>query len=101
MPSGWTSLGEHVNREIVGTNNYLPLVLFVALSFFTNLGVGAVPWMLLSEVFPFKSRGYATGIAAGINYMMAFVATKTYYNLESILSMPGVTLFYGFIGVVG
>lgn len=43
-----------LDTELVGHDNAVPLVLIIGLSFFTNLGVGAIPWMLLSEVFPFK-----------------------------------------------
>lgn len=43
----------------------------------------------------------ATGIAAAVNYLLAFVATKTYLDLEMTLSMPGVTLFYCIISVIG
>lgn len=43
----------------------------------------------------------ATGIAAAMNYLFAFVATKTYLDLEMTLSMPGVTLFYCIISVIG
>lgn len=30
----------------------IPLGLFAALFFFTNIGIAAVPWALISEVFP-------------------------------------------------
>lgn len=43
----------------------------------------------------------ATGITAASNYLFAFAATKTYLNLEMTLSMPGVTLFYCIISVIG
>lgn len=49
----------------------------------------------------FRARGMAAGISAAINYIMAFVATKTYYNLEMLLSMPGITLFYCVIASMG
>lgn len=48
-----------------------------------------------------RARGFATGIAAAANYFMAFIATKTYYNFESALSMPGVTMLYCIIGIFG
>lgn len=48
-----------------------------------------------------RSRGFATGIAAAANYCMQFVATKTYYNLEMGLSLPGVASFYAVIAVMG
>lgn len=43
----------------------------------------------------------ATGLTAASNYLLAFVATKTYFNLETSLSMPGVTSFYCFIAFIG
>lgn len=43
----------------------------------------------------------ATGITAALNYLLAFVATKSYLDLEMTLSMPGVTLFYCTISVIG
>lgn len=53
-------------------------------------------------VFIFKrSRALASGLVAAINYILAFIATKTYYNLEMTLSIPGVICFYGVIGVIG
>lgn len=48
-----------------------------------------------------RSRGIATGITAAGCYVMAFIASKTYYNLESFLSLPGVSMLYACIGVFG
>lgn len=43
------------NREIVREGKGLiPLIIFFAYSFLFNFGVNAIPWMLLSEIFPFK-----------------------------------------------
>lgn len=57
--------------------------------------------MLLSEVFPFKSRGIASGITAALNYIMAFCTTKTYYNLETSMSLFGVIALYATLDVIG
>lgn len=42
----------------------------------------------------FRSRGIASGVAAALNYVFGFITKKTYYNLETTLSMPGVSLMY-------
>lgn len=60
-----------------------------------------VPWMLVSEIFPYKTRGMASGIVAALNYIMSFISTKTYLNLERSLSLAGTILLYGTIGVAG
>lgn len=57
--------------------------------------------MILSEVFPFKSRGIATGIAAALNYVLTFIATKTYLYLEKGLYLYGSSWFYGILGILG
>lgn len=40
-----------------------------------------------------RTRGAACGITAAINYVVSFISTKTYYNLETTFSLPGVALF--------
>lgn len=44
-----------------------------------------------------RSRGIASGAAAAINYILGFITKKIYYNLETTLSLPGVSLFYSVI----
>lgn len=33
---------------------WVPLILFCALFFAAQLGIGSIPWMLISEVFPIQ-----------------------------------------------
>lgn len=54
LPAGWSSFDKHPAMTEIGTKNYIPLITFILLNFFTNIGVLSLPWMLLSEVFPFK-----------------------------------------------
>lgn len=49
--------------------------------------------MLKFSFLHFRSRGMATGLTAAINYVLTFIASKSYYNLETGLSMPGIALF--------
>lgn len=90
LPPGLSSFDKHSIHTPENSLGYIPMTLIFLFAFFTSFGLLPVPWMLLSEVFPFKSRGLATGITAAINYTMAFFTTKTYFNLESSLSLVGV-----------
>uniref|UniRef100_A0A182NQQ7 Major facilitator superfamily (MFS) profile domain-containing protein n=1 Tax=Anopheles dirus TaxID=7168 RepID=A0A182NQQ7_9DIPT len=101
FPPGWTSFDNHPETSHVSSMGYIPMVLFFMLAFFTSVGVLPVPWILLSEVFPFRNRSLACGITAALHYVMSFVTTKTYFNLESAFSLPGVILFYGVMGIIG
>ncbi|CAG4991364.1 unnamed protein product [Parnassius apollo] len=75
-----------------------PVILFMALVCFTSLGI---PWALLSEVFPFRSRGTATGLAAALNYLIFFMATKTNYNLEASFHISGTFAIYTALTFIG
>uniref|UniRef100_A0A182VVZ1 Major facilitator superfamily (MFS) profile domain-containing protein n=1 Tax=Anopheles minimus TaxID=112268 RepID=A0A182VVZ1_9DIPT len=101
FPPGWTSFDNHPGTSHITSLGYIPMVLFFMLAFFTSVGVLPVPWILLSEVFPFRNRSLACGITAALHYVMSFVTTKTYFNLESAFSLPGVILFYGVMGMIG
>lgn len=43
----------------------------------------------------------ASGTAIGMNFFMGFISRKTYYDLETTLSLPGVSLLYSVICGVG
>lgn len=57
--------------------------------------------MLVSEVFPFRVRGTASGIAAAMNYVALFTATKTYLTLELSLNIWGAFLLYAVLLLFG
>ncbi|XP_054266803.1 facilitated trehalose transporter Tret1-like [Macrosteles quadrilineatus] len=79
----------------------IPLGLFAALFFFTNIGIAAVPWALISEVFPTRGRGVGGGVSSAAYYIMYFLVTKTFVNIEDLLGLHGVFFLYGGLGVTG
>lgn len=54
LPAGLRSLGGTEPVPPIGNDHYFPLIVFIIFAFVTNLGIWSIPWMLLSEVFPFK-----------------------------------------------
>lgn len=49
----------------------------------------------------FRSRGIASGVSAAVNYIFGFITKKTYYNVETTLSLPGASLVYALICGIG
>ncbi|PSN40582.1 hypothetical protein C0J52_10777 [Blattella germanica] len=79
---------------------WIPLTLIVIFSFFSSV-LFEVPWTMLSEIFPFRTRGIASGLSAAMCYIFLFIATKTYLDLEKSLELYGVFLLFGAINLVG
>uniref|UniRef100_A0A336K6S6 CSON014626 protein n=1 Tax=Culicoides sonorensis TaxID=179676 RepID=A0A336K6S6_CULSO len=80
---------------------YTPIVLFLCLAFSTSLGITVIPWVMISEIFPNQTRGMSSGLTAACVHTMFFISTKTYYNLETSISLFGVICFYTLIAVMG
>ena len=49
---------------------------------FFSIGLGAVPWLMMSEIFPTKVRGLAASVATLINWAFAFTVTETFKSME-------------------
>lgn len=69
--------------------SWVPITLFILLNFGWSIGIGQIPWMLTSEIFPIRGRGIASGIAAAGSYALGFIFTKTYYDMHQALTLSG------------
>lgn len=47
-----------------------------------SLGWGPIPLLAMSELFPVRARGAASGIAVAVNWFCAFVVTKEFLYLQ-------------------
>lgn len=49
----------------------------------------------------FRARGAAAGLSAILDYTFTFISTKSYYNLETSLSMTGISMLNCIIATIG
>jgi hypothetical protein len=47
-------------------------------------GLGAIPWLLMGEVFPSEVKGVATAICTAVNWTLAFSVTRTVSPLTQV-----------------
>ncbi|XP_066466892.1 solute carrier family 2, facilitated glucose transporter member 8 [Tiliqua scincoides] len=53
------------------------------------LGWGPIPWLVMSEIFPLRARGAASGACVLTNWLMAFLVTKEFHDLMALLTPAG------------
>ncbi|XP_026199472.1 solute carrier family 2, facilitated glucose transporter member 8 [Anabas testudineus] len=53
------------------------------------LGWGPIPWLVMSEIFPVKARGFASAVCVLTNWSMAFIITKTFQDMMSAITSAG------------
>lgn len=100
IPPGVNSFYPESGMSLIERTNTTALVLFVFLAYFAGVA-HSVAWMYVSEVFPIRVRGIASGFSAATGYFVVFVATKTFYSLELACSMWGTFLLYGSMTTIG
>ena len=59
-----------------------------------SFGLGPIPWLIMSEIFPTKVRGVASGVATQVNWLCAFIVIKFYDNMETSMHSYGAYWFF-------
>ncbi|XP_025205280.1 facilitated trehalose transporter Tret1-like [Melanaphis sacchari] len=92
---------------IIATNNnyiksipWFPIMVLSGISLF-GTSINTLPWMLISEIFPNKSRGVAAGTCAALSYLLMFILTKSYLTIQIWLTLEYTMLLFGGIGFFG
>ena len=74
------------------------IMLFI---FFLNIGIGPLPWMMNGELFPEECKSASASLSTVVNWLMAFIVTKTVVNLQAALGYSGTYFLYGSLSTVG
>lgn len=82
------------------TSSYLILAAMVVFVFFDECYVSTVTWLLLSELFPMKIRGFAMGIAVFLLWMVDFVISKWFPSVNAALGSTDTFLIFVGLGIL-
>lgn len=80
---------------------------FVAIIFlglyilFFSPGMGTVPWVINSEIYPLKYRGIGGGIAAVANWCSNLLVSETFLSLTEALGSSGTFLLFAGFSIIG
>jgi len=94
----YTALGFCFHTQSQGIH-VLALVL-LSIAFFAS-SIGPVTWVLLSEIFPNRIRGFATSIAVLAMWIANFILALTFPSLNAYLGMAKTFWIYSGICIAG
>ncbi|KAG7213158.1 hypothetical protein KM043_002473 [Ampulex compressa] len=80
---------------------WCPAVLLVIYTALLSFGLLPLPWMLCGELFLGKTRGLASGLTTGFNFVCFFFAVKTAPALMAGLEPHGTFALYGLVALLG
>lgn len=64
-------------------------------------GMGTVPWIVNSEIYPLRYRGVGGGIAAVSNWTANLIVSETYLTLTKALGSAGTFLLFAGFSLIG
>ena len=62
-----------------------------------SVGWGPLPWLLMSEIFSPRTRGFASGIVTLVNWSLVFVIAMSFKSMKNSMSPQGAFWFFAFI----
>ncbi|EDW73719.1 uncharacterized protein Dwil_GK19610 [Drosophila willistoni] len=79
---------------------YLPVISIVGFIILSTLGLYTLPFFMISELFPQKVRGPASGLTVAVGMFFAFLCIKTYPDLKSGIGMTNCFVFFGIMSIL-
>ncbi|CAG9773558.1 unnamed protein product [Ceutorhynchus assimilis] len=110
-----STIGSAVSIILLGLYFFLQKLQFAMLAYFWwfpitclilymisfNLGLGPVPWTILSEIFPDNVKSSALALASGTCFGVSFVVTMAFPIISEMLGMAQSFWLFGVCCVIG
>lgn len=93
--------GKYSHSVPLSDISWLAIVCVIAFVVFFSLGWGPLPWLLMSEIFPPRVRGIASGFVTLVNWMFVFVVTNTFHQMLGSMHEQGTFWFFAVFSFVG
>lgn len=81
--------------------SWLPAVFLFSFICTGTFGILTLPFAMVAEMYPQKTRGFAVGITMAIGFIMSFVNIKTFSTVFEIFGSLWIFTFYAFMALLG
>lgn len=79
---------------------WLALIGLALYIIFFSPGMGTVPWIVNSEIYPLRFRGVCGGIAATANWISNLIVAQSFLSLTDAIGASWTFLIFGVISVI-
>ena len=79
---------------------WLALIGLASYIIFFSPGMGTVPWVVNSEIYPLRYRGVCGGIASTTVWVSNLIVSQTFLTLTQAIGTAWTFMLFGFVAVV-
>jgi MFS family permease len=100
---GFFYLKEHPHllpTHVLSHLSTVPVVSLVVYIIAFSVGFGPLPWLLMGEMFPERTRSTATSIVTAMACLGGFVVTITFLDLVKVLNTYGTFWLFAIVSAV-
>ncbi|VVC43199.1 Hypothetical protein CINCED_3A012734 [Cinara cedri] len=90
-----------IRRGIIMPKACIPIIIYSVIMFSGAMGVLTVPWTLVSEVYPNEAKGFASSLTTSIFYILTFLGTKVFLNVQNALGLYNTFFMFGALSFAG
>lgn len=80
---------------------YLPVIAIVSFIVLSTLGLYTLPFFLISELFPQKVRGPASGLTVAVGMFFAFLCIKMYPDMKAMIGTSMCFVVFSIMSFLG
>ena len=85
----------------VSSLGWLPLTSLIVFIAAFSIGAGPVPWIMFGEILPAKVKATGSSLASFTNWLVAFIVTLTFVDIQDAIGSSGVFWMFGGFCVAG
>ncbi len=89
------------NQIITQDLSWMSLASLIVYVIAFSLGWGAIPWLIMSEIFPVRAKGKASAVATAVNWLGAFLVTVGFLPVQNVFHPYGTFWSFGVVCLIG
>lgn len=84
------------NPSLKDTLGWMPLLCMLVYIAAFSIGLGPIPWLMMSEMSPTHARSFICGLGTAFSWMFAFAITKSFIDVQNLVNDYGAYWIYSF-----
>lgn len=93
--------GTYMNFTSVSRDDNIPLACLLSYVCFSSLGYLVIPWTLIGELLPVKTRAKLGGVLVSLAYILMFVVVKLFPYLLEAAELQNIFYIISLINITG
>ncbi|XP_028143798.2 facilitated trehalose transporter Tret1-2 homolog [Diabrotica virgifera virgifera] len=90
-----------ISDNIIEKLGFIPVGALCLFIIAYSLGLGPIPWVISSEIFPTEIKSVTSSTAGTVNWFLAFILTRFYLQISNYIGQDSTFYIFGSASMIG